>query len=60
MIGSDPPDWQVAPNIAGDPETYELENEALLRDGRLDRAESLPVEDDTIERAARPETRSPQ
>jgi len=30
-------DWQRAPNIAGDPATYELENEALARDGRLDR-----------------------
>lgn len=33
----DPPaDWQPAPNIAGDPTAYELENEALERDGRLD------------------------
>ena len=31
-------DWQVAPNIVGDPESYELENESLRRDGRLDRA----------------------
>jgi len=31
-------DWQVAPNIVGDAATYELENEALHRDGRLDRA----------------------
>jgi len=31
-------DWQVAPNIAGDPDSYELENESLRRDGRLDRA----------------------
>lgn len=31
-------DWQVAPNIVGDPESYELENEALRRDGRLDQA----------------------
>ena len=29
-------DWQVAPNIVGDPESYELENEALRRDGTLD------------------------
>jgi SAM-dependent methyltransferase len=31
-------DWRRAPNIAGDPETYELENQALLRDGSLDLA----------------------
>lgn len=31
-------DWRVAPNITTDPETYELENEALRRDGRLDEA----------------------
>ena len=29
-------DWRRAPNIAGDHEVYELENEALERDGRLD------------------------
>lgn len=29
-------DWVRSPNIAGDPETYELENEAIARDGRLD------------------------
>lgn len=33
-----PDDWRVAPNIASDPATYELENAALLRDGRLDEA----------------------
>lgn len=33
-----PPDWQPAPNIAVHPEVYELENEALERDGRLDDA----------------------
>lgn len=32
------PDWRRAPNIAGDPVVYEVENEALARDGRLDRA----------------------
>lgn len=31
-------DWQVSPNIVGDPETYERENEALRRDGTLDRS----------------------
>lgn len=31
-------DWVRAPNIAGDPATYELENEAIERDGRLDLA----------------------
>lgn len=31
-------DWRRAPNIAGDPATYELENEAIARDGRLDEA----------------------
>lgn len=31
-------DWVGAPNIAGEPETYELENAALARDGRLDAA----------------------
>ena len=31
-------DWQPAPNIAGDPATYDLENAALRRDGRLDAA----------------------
>lgn len=31
-------DWVRAPNIAGNIETYELENEALARDGRLDAA----------------------
>lgn len=31
-------DWVRAPNLAGDPATYELENEAIERDGRLDRA----------------------
>ena len=31
-------DWTRAPNIAGDPATYELENEAIARDGRLDSA----------------------
>lgn len=31
-------DWVRAPNIAGNPETYDLENQALARDGRLDRA----------------------
>jgi len=31
-------DWQVAPNIVSDPASYELENEALRRDDRLDRA----------------------
>lgn len=31
-------DWMRAPNIAGDPATYELENEAIERDGRLDTA----------------------
>ena len=31
-------DWQRAPNIAGAPDVYELENEALARDGRLDAA----------------------
>ncbi|MGI9611939.1 MAG: class I SAM-dependent methyltransferase [Acidimicrobiales bacterium] len=36
--GHDFDDWQVAPNIVGDPESYELENESLRRDGRLDRA----------------------
>lgn len=29
-------DWQAAPNLADNPEIYELENEALQRDGRLD------------------------
>ena len=40
-------DWMRAPNIAGDPSTYELENEAIARDGRLDRAllESAPWHD---------------
>ena len=33
-----PDDWVRAPNIAGDPATYELENEAIERDGRLDAA----------------------
>ena len=32
------PDWQWAPNIAGDPARYELENRAIARDGRLDAA----------------------
>lgn len=32
------PDFVRAPNIAGDRETYELENEAIARDGRLDAA----------------------
>ncbi len=36
MSGLD--DWIHAPNITSDPATYELENEALLRDGRLDEA----------------------
>lgn len=36
MTGMD--DWIHAPNITSDPATYELENEALLRDGRLDEA----------------------
>ncbi len=31
-------DWIRAPNIAGDPDTSELENEAIARDGRLDAA----------------------
>lgn len=31
-------DWIRAPNIANHPETYALENAALARDGRLDRA----------------------
>lgn len=31
-------DWVRAPNIAGNVDTYELENEALARDGRLDAA----------------------
>lgn len=35
---SDFDDWRVATNIVGDSETYELENEALRRDGRLDQA----------------------
>lgn len=31
-------DWVRAPNIAGNIDTYELENQALARDGRLDTA----------------------
>jgi SAM-dependent methyltransferase len=31
-------DFRRAGNIASDPQTYELENEAIARDGRLDRA----------------------
>jgi SAM-dependent methyltransferase len=31
-------DWIRAPNIADDPATYRLENEAIARDGRLDAA----------------------
>lgn len=38
MSAADVPDWVRAPNIAGDPATYELENEAIARDGRLDAA----------------------
>lgn len=30
-------DWIRSLNISRDPDTYELENEALARDGRLDR-----------------------
>lgn len=33
-----PHDWRPAPNIGKHPEIYELENEALARDGRLDAA----------------------
>lgn len=33
-----PTDWVPAPNIGRHPEIYEQENEALLRDGRLDAA----------------------
>ena len=36
--GSRLDDWVRAPNIAGDPDTYELENDAIARDGRLDAA----------------------
>ena len=43
-------DWIRAPNITSDPATYELENEALLRDGRLDEAlyEIAPWDDRTL------------
>lgn len=37
-VTGDLDDWVVAPNIAGDAATYELENEAIARDGRLDEA----------------------
>jgi SAM-dependent methyltransferase len=37
-VTGDLADWVVAPNISGDAATYELENEALARDGRLDEA----------------------
>ena len=33
-----PDDWVLAPNIHHHPDIYERENEALLRDGRLDEA----------------------
>lgn len=32
------PDWRPAPNIGQHPEIYQLENEAIARDGRLDAA----------------------
>lgn len=38
MDGRDFDDWRVAPNIVDNTATYELENEALRRDGRLERA----------------------
>jgi SAM-dependent methyltransferase len=45
-----PEDWVVSPNISTDPATYELENQSLQRDGRLDRAlhDLAPWDDRTL------------
>lgn len=44
MAGGAPPDWRPAPNIHRHPDTYELENRALERDGRLDAALHVELE----------------